>query len=48
MGKVENISTVQPMAINLKWLRIFQKMISFMYMAPSTIELKMEKPIRIL
>lgn len=46
--KVESISTVQPMAINLKWLRNFQKVISFMYMATSINELKMERHIRIL
>lgn len=43
MEKVENISTVQPMAINLTWLRNFQKVISFMCMVTSTNELKMER-----
>ena len=36
------------MAINLKWLRNFQKVISFMYMATSINELKIERHIRIL
>lgn len=39
-GEGRECINVQPMAINLKWLMNFQKVISFMYMVTLTNELK--------